>query len=416
MGRNGAGKTTLLRIALGREEPDAGAFIKANAARIATVDQALPSDLGREAARLRRGRVRRPARGRIRDAPAGARDGGGGHLHGRSRPLRRAFAPFRERGRLRHGGGGREGAFRPRLRQGRLRAPARRALGRPEEPGDARPRDPGFARRPAARRADQPPRLPGRRVPRGIPGPLPPRLPRRDSRPPFPRPGCGGDRGPRERPALLLLGRLYLVPSPESRAHPVGHARLREAAGLHRQGEGVHPPQHRRRQLPAGQGPADQARPRRPPREADRRHHVGVVPVRRRPHRRADLPAGEGPRRGLRGGPADRARRLLRAAARGADGDPGRERDRQDDAAEDSGGPACAARGRHDDRPRRLHRLLRPGAARSRPETPGDRRRLGPASRRDGGGDARATWRGSRFAATTSSRPSPASPAARRGG
>ena len=46
IGRNGAGKTTLLRIALGREEPDSGEFIKANAVRIATVDQALPSDLG----------------------------------------------------------------------------------------------------------------------------------------------------------------------------------------------------------------------------------------------------------------------------------------------------------------------------------------------------------------------------------
>ncbi len=45
IGRNGAGKTTLLRIALGREEPDAGQFIKANAVRIATVDQALPADL-----------------------------------------------------------------------------------------------------------------------------------------------------------------------------------------------------------------------------------------------------------------------------------------------------------------------------------------------------------------------------------
>jgi ATP-binding cassette subfamily F protein 3 len=45
IGRNGAGKTTLLRMALGREEPDAGEFIKANAVRIATVDQALPSDL-----------------------------------------------------------------------------------------------------------------------------------------------------------------------------------------------------------------------------------------------------------------------------------------------------------------------------------------------------------------------------------
>jgi len=45
VGRNGAGKTTLLRIALGREEPDAGEFHKANAVRIATVDQALEADL-----------------------------------------------------------------------------------------------------------------------------------------------------------------------------------------------------------------------------------------------------------------------------------------------------------------------------------------------------------------------------------
>ncbi len=45
IGRNGAGKTTLLRIALGREEPDGGRFLKANAVRIATVDQALPGDL-----------------------------------------------------------------------------------------------------------------------------------------------------------------------------------------------------------------------------------------------------------------------------------------------------------------------------------------------------------------------------------
>ncbi len=45
VGRNGAGKTTLLKIALGREEPDAGEFVKVNAVRIATVDQALPADL-----------------------------------------------------------------------------------------------------------------------------------------------------------------------------------------------------------------------------------------------------------------------------------------------------------------------------------------------------------------------------------
>ncbi|MGH9316910.1 MAG: ABC-F family ATP-binding cassette domain-containing protein [Thermoanaerobaculia bacterium] len=45
VGRNGAGKTTLLRIALGHEEPDAGQFVKANAVRIATVEQALGGDL-----------------------------------------------------------------------------------------------------------------------------------------------------------------------------------------------------------------------------------------------------------------------------------------------------------------------------------------------------------------------------------
>ena len=45
VGRNGAGKTTLLRIALGREEPDGGRFVKANTVRIATVEQALAGDL-----------------------------------------------------------------------------------------------------------------------------------------------------------------------------------------------------------------------------------------------------------------------------------------------------------------------------------------------------------------------------------
>ncbi len=45
VGRNGAGKTTLLRIALGREEPDTGHFVRANALRIETVDQALTGDL-----------------------------------------------------------------------------------------------------------------------------------------------------------------------------------------------------------------------------------------------------------------------------------------------------------------------------------------------------------------------------------
>ena len=45
IGRNGAGKTTLLRMVLGREEPDAGEIIRANAVRITTVDQALTADL-----------------------------------------------------------------------------------------------------------------------------------------------------------------------------------------------------------------------------------------------------------------------------------------------------------------------------------------------------------------------------------
>ena len=45
IGRNGAGKTTLLRLVLGREEPDAGEVIRANAVRISTVDQALEADL-----------------------------------------------------------------------------------------------------------------------------------------------------------------------------------------------------------------------------------------------------------------------------------------------------------------------------------------------------------------------------------
>ncbi|HTO77358.1 MAG TPA: ABC-F family ATP-binding cassette domain-containing protein [Thermoanaerobaculia bacterium] len=45
VGRNGAGKTTLLRLVLGREEPDAGAIVKASGVRIATVEQMLEADL-----------------------------------------------------------------------------------------------------------------------------------------------------------------------------------------------------------------------------------------------------------------------------------------------------------------------------------------------------------------------------------
>jgi ATP-binding cassette subfamily F protein 3 len=45
VGRNGAGKTTMLRLVLGREEPDSGDVVRANAVRIATVEQALEADL-----------------------------------------------------------------------------------------------------------------------------------------------------------------------------------------------------------------------------------------------------------------------------------------------------------------------------------------------------------------------------------
>jgi len=44
VGKNGAGKTTLLRLVLGSEEPDAGEIVRASAARIATVEQALEGD------------------------------------------------------------------------------------------------------------------------------------------------------------------------------------------------------------------------------------------------------------------------------------------------------------------------------------------------------------------------------------
>ncbi len=57
-----------------------------------------------------------------------------------------------------------------------------------------------------------------------------------------------------------VLRRLHGLPAPEGRARARGDPRLREAAGVHREGEGIHPPQHRRRQLAAGQGPPDEAR------------------------------------------------------------------------------------------------------------------------------------------------------------
>ena len=142
----------------------------------------------REAPRLRGRRLRRAPRDRVGDAPARAPDGRGRRLRRGPRPLRRPVASLRERGRLRHGGRGREGAVRPGVRALGLRAPPLRALRRTEEPGDARPRDPLLAGRPPPRRADEPPRLSGGRVPRGVPGEIAPRLPRRHPRPALPRP------------------------------------------------------------------------------------------------------------------------------------------------------------------------------------------------------------------------------------
>ena len=57
--------------------------------------------------------------------------------------------------------------------------------------------------------------------------------------------------------------RLHVLPAAEGGARPDGDARLREAAGVHREGEGVHPPQHRRPELAPGEGAPDEARARR---------------------------------------------------------------------------------------------------------------------------------------------------------
>ena len=150
---------------------------------------------------------------------------------------------------------------------------------------------------------------------------------------------------------------------------PDGDARLREAAGLHRQGEGVHPPQHRRRQLPAGEGPADEARPRG---RASRSRPKTRRPWRFSSTRRAS--AG-GASCGRRTSTRDtrRARRssasvsfeLLRGERLAILGENGTGKTTL---LKTLARTASAPRGRVDDGTRRLDRLLRPGAARPRSE------------------------------------------------
>ncbi len=96
--------------------------------------------------------------------------------------------------------------------------------------------------------------------------------------------------------------------------------------------------------LAAGQGPPDEARARRRlEKPSEDTTSVAFQFDAARIGGRSFLRA-QAPRRGLRGGRADRAGRLLRAAARRAPGDPGRERHGQDDAPEDPRGPPAAAR------------------------------------------------------------------------
>ena len=177
IGRNGAGKTTLLRIALGREEPDAGLFVKANAVRIATVDQTLPGDLSES----------------LHDYAAGAF----AHLHAIESDLRRLEHAMAD-GDNSPSVHDRYDALTHRFENEGgydMVAEVEKALsGLGFEKDDfARPlshlsggqknramlaRAIVRAGRAAAGRADEPPRLPGRRVSRRVPGAVAPRLSR----------------------------------------------------------------------------------------------------------------------------------------------------------------------------------------------------------------------------------------------
>ena len=285
-------------------------------------------------------------------------------------------------------------------------AASRGALRRAEEPGDARAGDPLVARRPAARRADEPPRLPGRRVPRGVP--------RAQSKRAYLV--VTHDRRFLDRVAEEIVDlengrltaysrRLHGLPAAEGRADPRGDAGLREAAGVHREGEGVHPPQHRRASTPArpraggrsSSASSGSRSPRRTPRTVAFRFDAARIGGRiflRAKDLDAGYAAGDPIVRGV----------VLRAAAGRAAGDPRRERHRQDDAPEDPRGPAARARGTGHDRTRRLDRLLRPGALGPRPERAGRSTPSGTSTRRRPRRRCAPTWPASRSGATRSSR------------
>ena len=160
-----------------------------------------------------------------------------------------------------------------------------------------------------------------------------PRVPRRDARPPLPRPRRRGDRGPRERPADGVLraatrptgGRRPSASSTATRAFEKQQEFIekekeyirRNIAGVNsRQAKGRRTKLARVERLEKPEGDATSVDFR-----FDAARIGGRIFLRAK-----DLDAG------YAAGEPDRAGRLLRAPARRAAGDPGRERDGQDDA------------------------------------------------------------------------------------
>ena len=387
IGRNGAGKTTLLRIALGREEPDSGEFIKANAVRIATVDQALPSDLGEK----------------LHDFVAGAF----AHLHAIESELRRLEHAMAE-GDDSPAVHDRYDALTHRFENEGgydMVAEVERALS-----------GLGFAKADFERPLAE---LSGGQKNRAMLA-----------------------RAILSSPDVLLLDeptnhldfqavefleeylaksrRAYLVVTHDRRfldrvaeeIVDLENGRLTGYSG----GYTSYKTQKAERILSETRAFEKQQDFIDKEQEYIRRNIAGVNSRQAKGRRtklarvdRLERPVGDvtnvdfqfdtakvGGRIFLRAkdvdagyaaGAADRPGRQLRAAARRAPGDPRRERDRKDDAPEDAGRAPAGARGNGDAGPRRLDRLLRPGAARPRSQAAGDRRGLGPAPGRDRGGD-----------------------------
>ena len=391
VGRNGAGKTTLLRIALGREEPDAGRVRQGErrADRDRRSERSSPTRPSHSTTS-----PRAPSPSSMRSSRSCAAwstaMADGQDSAGAPRPLRRADPPLRERGRLRHGGRGREGALGPRIRQGRLRAAGSRSSR-------------------AARRTGR--CSPARSCPR-------PTCSCSTSRPTT----STSRRSSSSRTTSRASKRAYLVVTHDRRfldrvaeeivdlengrltAYSGGYTAYRRqkaervlsaTRAFEKQQEFIEKEKEYIRRNIAGVN-SRQAKGRRTKLERVERlekptedTHVGRVPVRRGAHRRAKLPAGEGPRRRLRAGRADRPRRLLRAPPGRAPGDPGRERHRARRRCSRRWRAACRrSPGIGLDGPRRVDRLLRPGAARPRSAAPRHRRDLGRAPERDRGGDA----------------------------